>query len=146
MGVTLAEHGERRSKYREAVAYSKMVGKPLLVVGGPYGGVSWMKAHGCGDMCMDINPWACRGCQTVVADIREIPFPSGFFGAAYASHVLEHLPTVEDARKAAAELYRVAANVFICGPGKMNLHAHLMPEHHLWVMQDKEGVIWVQQR
>ena len=145
VAVTLREHDERRSKYQEAVAYCKTAGKLLLVVGGPYGGVSWMKAHGCGDVCLDINPWACRGCETVVADIREIPFPDGKFGAAYVSHILEHLPTIEDARRAVGELYRVSDKVFVCGPGKLNLHAWLMREHHLWVKQDND-TIWVQQR
>ena len=134
------------NKYQQAVKAAAESHKPLLVVGGPYGsGISGkifgFRAHGCGDVCVDIDPVACRGCSYTYGDIRAIPFPAQYFGAALASHVLEHLPTVEDAYKACEELYRVADKVFICAPGKDSIYARMISEHHLWIKQVGDSVI-----
>jgi len=86
--VGLNQVSDRNQKYAAARAYADSVGKPMLMVGGPYGAATLgrifhMKAHGCGDVCLDIDPRACTGCQTVVADVRDIPFPDKYFGAAF---------------------------------------------------------------
>lgn len=144
--TSLSMVGERNRKYREAGQAAQARGKPLLVVGGPYGSgiggqIFHFKAHGCGDVCLDLNADSCDGCPTTVADVREIPFGDAYFGAVYVSHVLEHLPTVEDAAQAVNELYRVADEVFVVSPPKSSIYAWLYPGHHLWVSQDAHGIL-----
>ncbi|HUV51599.1 MAG TPA: methyltransferase domain-containing protein [Dehalococcoidia bacterium] len=146
--VGFSQVKERNDKYALAWHIAREAGKPMLVVGGPYGtnplrGLFNMKAHGCGDVCLDIEPRACTGCESVVADVRDIPFPDGFFKTALASHVIEHLPAIDDAVQAINELYRVADEVFIASPSKQSILAWLIPSHHLWVRQDNEG-IWLE--
>lgn len=149
--VLLRQSHDRDRKYEAATTFAATVGKPLLVAGGPLG-VTWgrrftkLMAHGYGDVCFDIDRRAFDGCPCgVIADIRHIPFSDKSFGAAFASHVLEHLPSVADAEKALAELDRVAEAVFIAYPYKWSIMAWLIPSHHLWVWQ-KDGRTYLKQR
>ncbi|MCL0046593.1 class I SAM-dependent methyltransferase [Dehalococcoidales bacterium] len=135
---------DKSKKYKASRATAIAKGKPLLVAGGPFG-ITWRRrffklmAHGQGDVCLDIDPRAFDGCSCgVVADVRHIPFTDKSFGAVFASHLLEHLPTVADAEKALAELERVAEAVFIAYPNKHYIVPWLIPSHHLWVWQ-KDG-------
>jgi ubiquinone/menaquinone biosynthesis C-methylase UbiE len=75
-----------------------------------------------------------------VADVRDIPYPGGYFGAVFCSHVLEHLPTPEDACQAIKEMERVADRVFLVVPHKSSIIAWLHPDHHLWVTVDGNSV------
>ena len=149
--VLLRQSHDRDRKYEAATTFAATAGKPLLVAGGPLG-VTWgrrftkLMAHGYGDVCFDIDRRAFDGCPCgVIADIRHIPFSDKSFGAAFASHVLEHLPSVADAEKALAELDRVAEAVFIAYPYRQSIIAWLMPGHHLWVWQ-KDGRTYLKQR
>jgi len=140
VGMYAHENVERGQKYAQARQYADSVGKPLLVVGGVWGMgpirlLLHIPAHGCGDVCLDINPVACKECNTVVADVKDIPFPDLHFGAAIASHVLEHMPTIRDAIAAADELYRVADKVWVISPTKISLMSWMNNDHHLWVKQ-----------
>lgn len=137
----LRELRERRNAFNQARNYANSVGKPLLVIGTP----KLVFNHPCGDVTIDINPDMARYCSTEVADIRAIPYGSQYFGAAFVSHVLEHLPTVTDAHKALDELHRVAEKVFIVSPSKISVLAWIYPEHHLWVTKDGDGYI-IEQR
>lgn len=132
---------ERRKVYKQARDYADSICKPLLVVGTPKLGFN----HPCGDVTVDINPDMAKYCSTEIADVRAIPYPEGYFGAAFASHVLEHLPTVADAYKALNELHRVADKVFVVLPRKISLLAWIHPAHHLWITPDSEGYI-IEQR
>lgn len=132
---------ERRDVFTQARNYADNVGKPLLVVGTP----KFVFNHPCGDVTIDIDPRTTRWCNTQIADVRDIPYPGKYFGAAFASHVLEHLPTVAEAYKALDELHRVADEVFVVVPSKLSLPAWLHPQHHLWVTPDSEGYI-IEQR
>lgn len=149
--VMKAHHDEKTAKYATARAYCDEVGKPLLIIGGPWAKSQWRRnlnipAHGFGDYCLDINPESCEGAPEVIeANIHDIPFPNKFFGAVLASHVLEHLDTVDDCLRAINELNRVADLVFICVPSKQSIPAWLHREHHLWVSQ-KGDTISVEQR
>ncbi len=150
--VHLGQVAERRINYEAALEAARTRGKPLLVVGGPLGANPLRRffplpAHGCGDVCVDIEAGACAHCPLFIeADVRDLSiFPDGKFGAAFCSHVLEHLPTIEDARKAAAELQRVADEVYIVCPRKSSLLAWLIPDHHLWVSVEN-GEISAEQR
>lgn len=129
-GVSLLETAERRRLYGDAYHMARALGKPLVVAGGHKG------RHGTGDLCVDVHVGACRGAPVILrADIRDIPIPDKWAGAAFASHVLEHLPTEMDARIALGELARIADYVYIVSPHKLNILAWLHPDHHLWVTQ-----------
>lgn len=112
------EHNERVEVFQRAREYADSVGRPLLAVGVPRSAFPW---HPCGDVNIDIDPNASTHCHYEVADIRDIPYRDRYFGAAYASHVLEHLPSVDDATQALNELHRVADRVFIVSPHKSSI-------------------------
>jgi len=132
---------ERRQVFKQARDYADSVGKPLLVVGSP----KFRYNHPCGDVTIDISPEMAKFCDGLVADIREIPYPNGYFGAAFASHVVEHLAMIEDAKVALDEMYRVADRVFIVSPRKSSLMAWVNPGHHLWVIPSGDGYV-IEQR
>jgi len=146
-----AQQEDRVEKYELARVYADHVGKPLLVVGGPYGAARFRRllnlpAHGFGDVCIDLDPNACDGsAEYVQADVRDIPFPDKYFGAAFASHVLEHLPTVQDCIGAVNELNRVAEVVLLAYPTPSSIIASLIPDHWLWLYQEGD-TLYIQQR
>jgi len=136
-----SETRDKNRKYRAASTCALERGKPLLVVGGPWGNRRarrWFRkpAHGYGDICMDINRRAISGHPYgIVADVTHIPFSDKIFGAAFASHLLEHLPTTSEAKKALDELNRVAEAVFIVYPSRQSIAGWIIADHHLWVWQ-----------
>lgn len=149
--IWVSEVRQKHNQYKAAVAHARKAGKPLLVAGGPWGsrGIRhWLKmpAHGGGDVCLDINRRAVgqHSCG-VVADVAQVPFCDKAFGAAFTSHLLEHLPTIGHAGKALGELNRVADAVFIAYPSRQSIGAWLHPGHNLWVWQ-KSGIVYVQAR
>jgi hypothetical protein len=137
--ASVLERIDRKLIYEKARNYSISVGKPLIVMGGTKG------RHGSGDICIDIDPKSCQGALTFLwGDIRAIPLPDKFAGAVFASHVLEHLYTVHDARIALAELLRIADRVYIVYPHKWNPMAWLHPGHHIWVSINGNYVLFEQ--
>ena len=147
----LRGQNERRVKYATASATAEALGKPLLVAGGPWGsritgGIFGMKAHGCGDVCLDMDSRSCGLCNFQEGDIRDMPFQDKEFGAAFCSHVLEHMPTGEDCAHAWWELNRVADTVFVCLPGKDTITGWITKGHYLWVSHLGSGVLKVQER
>jgi len=138
------EVGERREVFQQARGYADSVRKKLLVVGAPKD-LPWGENHPAGDVTIDISPNIDSKHEYKVADVRKIPYPAGTFGAAYISHVLEHLPTIDDAAKALNELHRVADRVFVVSPHKSSVSAWLHPEHHLWVTPSGDGYV-IEQR
>ena len=157
-------YSESREKYDMAQEEALVRNKPLLVVGGPsgspdtYADTAWVrpltrlksmfniKPHGCGDMCVDVDPHACQGCPYEAANLMDLPLADKEFGAAYCSHVLEHMPDAEGCHKAWSELHRVADVVFICVPPKSSIWAWFVPDHHLWVRHVGETVLEVEER
>ena len=155
---------ESAEKYQRAHQESRMRNKPLLVVGGPsqsedaYSDVAWVqplvkakslfkiKAHGCGDVCTDIDPRTCEGCNYVYGDITDLPFANNEFGSVLCAHVLEHMPDAETCQRAWQELHRVADTVFICVPPKTSIWAWFVPDHYLWVRHVGETVLQVEER
>lgn len=116
------------AKYAAALAYAESVNKPLLEVGGPYSSDSE---------------------NVVAADIRDMPYyyyPDKTFGAAFCRHILEHLPTINDAMSAINELNRVAERVYIVSFPKNNLFARLIAGQHLWITEFPNGDILLEQR
>jgi len=119
---------ERRSLYAKARKAADVVGKPLLVVGAPYG------MYGCGDVVLD--PKDTGECPNVVTEsVESIPFPDKHFGAVFASHVLEH---VCHPQRALSELHRVADSVYIAWPRPWRTIAWANPGH-TWLMGKKQG-------
>lgn len=117
---------ERKSLYKKAREDADAAGKPLLVVGAPYG------MYGCGDVVLD--PKDTGECPNVVTEsVEAIPFPDKHFGAVFASHVLEH---VCDPHKALAELHRVADRVYIAWPRPWRTISWANPGH-AWLMTQK---------
>lgn len=104
---------ERIEKYDNALRTARTLGKPLLVVGRPKG----LGFHGCGDVCVDLDK--CNKCgpncvKAVQANVQDLHmFHRKQFGAAFASHVLEH---VDDLKVALRELRRVSDHLYIAGP------------------------------
>lgn len=136
--VSLRMRRERDFAFADALQQRERSQKPLLVVGGPYGSMITgrllgIPAHGHGDVCLDLDPDSCGEEHFVHGDIRNIPFTDSFFGAAFCSHVLEHLATPDDCALAYSELLRVADRVFVCVPKRDSVVAWLSREHFLWV-------------
>lgn len=132
------ERSERNRVFQQARDYANSTGKPLLVVGSPKSN-PFAAHHPCGDVTIDIDPELNSYCDFQIADVRAIPYPSYTFGAAYISHVLEHLSTIDDAFQALDELYRVADHVFVVSPHKASLIAWIHPEHNLWITPSDDG-------
>jgi hypothetical protein len=151
LAVWLDGTRDKNRKYKAASAYAREKNKPLLIAGGPWGtkpARRWfnMPAHGNGDVCLDIDYRAMNGHPCgVIANVTHIPFLDKSFGAAFASHLLEHLPTVAEARQALGELNRVADAVFLVSPSRQSFGGWLTKGHHLWVWQ-KGDIIYLKQR
>lgn len=116
-------------------------GKPLLNVGAGTPGSSLRVAllghTAWGDVNTDLNgrgrPRLGRPGEVIQADVQCLPFPNGFFGAAIASHVLEH---VDNPRRALRELSRVADEVYVITPVWWAPHTWLHPGHRWHVTPD----------
>ncbi len=151
LAVWIGEIRSKNRKYQEAQALVRNNGKLLLVAGGPWGARRprhWLKlpAHGSGDVCLDIDCNAIAGCPNgVKASVTHIPFSDKSFSAAFASHLLEHLPKLDDALQALAELNRVADEIYIAYPSQQSISGWLTPGHHLWVWQEGNK-IYIKQR
>ena len=149
--VWLGETMDKNRKYQAASTFAIEQGKPLLVVCGPWGSKPfrhWFNkpAHGFGDVCLDINRRAIRGHPCgVIANVTHMPFEDKCFGAAFASHLLEHLPTTADARGALDELHRVADTVHIVCPSRQSIAGWVIVDHHLWIWQ-KGNKTYIKQR
>lgn len=151
LAVWVIENRFKNRQYKAACAHAFREGKPLLVAGGPWGVTRTRRrlnkpAHGGGDVCLDVDCRAFDGHpRAVMASVTHIPFADKCFGAAFASHLLEHLPTVDDASQALDELNRVAEAVYIVYPSRQSFSGWLVPDHHLWVWQ-KDSTTYLRQR
>ena len=149
--IWIQEIQDKNRKYRAACDYAQKNGKPLLVIGGPWGVKSYRRllnkpAHGNGDVCLDIDRRALEGHPcAVIASCTDIPFSDNSFGAIFSSHVLEHMPTTQIAEQAWAEMNRVAGSVFIAYPSRQSIAAWIIRDHHIWVWQ-KGGKTLFKQR
>lgn len=105
--------------------------KPLLNVGAGtrdtslraafFGPTLW------GDVNVDVAGFGHHGPGGVsYGDVHALPFSDKAFGAAIASHVIEH---VDDPRRALCELHRVADEVYIVTPRWWAPHTWLHPDH-----------------
>jgi SAM-dependent methyltransferase len=117
-----AAFGYKRPILQEAKEVAKKSGKPLLNAGC---GVAYAEMS---DVNLDIDRKAVP--NFVLGDIQNLRmFGDKYFGAAYASHVIEH---VEKPEAALRELSRVAEEVFIITPLPIWPSAWLDPSHK-WI-------------
>lgn len=134
--VITTEFVDRWRKFKAAKACAVSVGKPLLVVGRP--GNNRIKVYTGGDVTLDLDPGVLKDCPQggCVANVCNIPFPDGHFGAAFVSFVLDYLPSVNDFEKSLDELSRVADKVFICHTKPLNIRWRYLPipdQVNLWI-------------
>ncbi len=150
LAIWSGEISQKSKRYKAAVSCAQKLGKPLLVAGGPWSNRRvrrWLNipAHCDGDTCLDIERQALGGHPCgVIADVTQIPFCDKTFGAAFASHLLEHMPTIDDAMRALDELNRVAEVVFVAYPSRQSIGAWLHRGHHLWLWQKDNAVYLIQ--
>jgi hypothetical protein len=151
VAVWTGEISFKDGRYKAAVDCSRKLGKPLLVAGGPWSNRTIrrklnMPAHGAGDVCLDIDCRAFAGHpRGLQADVTQIPFLDKAFGAVFASHLLEHLPSVDSAIRALDELGRVSNRVFLVHPSRQSVGAWFHRGHHLWVWQ-KGDTVYIRSR
>lgn len=107
---------DRKRVFDEAARRAQALGRPLVVVGDPDGGLvtSVVRAYGCGDVCVDLS--GCQMCPVARAhDLTAGPTPGVADGSAvvFVSCVLEY---VSDFDRAWREVLRMAGtpdNVFV---------------------------------
>lgn len=150
--VWMLEIRDKNHKYRAALDCAKNSGKPLLVIGGPWGVKAFRRllnkpAHGVGDVCIDIDRRALGSHPyAIVASCTDIPFNDKAFGAVFSSHVLEHMPTTQAAKQALAEMNRVAGSVFIAYLSRQSIAAWIIRDHHIWIWQKGERTLLKQRK
>lgn len=119
----LAAFGLKRPIFNEARKAARRTGKPLLNAGC---NTAYTEES---DVNLDLVPR--KAPRFIRGDIQDLYiFRDKQFGAAYASHVLEH---VEHPEIALRELHRVADNVFVITPLPLWPWAWLYPGHK-WVL------------
>jgi hypothetical protein len=92
---------QRTTVYAQALARSRALGRPLLVIGAPDGGVT--SGYGCGDLTIDLQPSSCP-CSLQADITKRLPFADDS-AVVYVACVLEY---VSDFQAALSELQRVA--------------------------------------
>jgi len=143
---------ERDAMFLAARREADLQGKPLLVVGSPLSrrsaSIGVPPQYPCGDFTLDSDPFVLNICpDAIVGDVRSIPLDDGQCGAVFISHVLEHLPSLEDFEKAFNECIRVGGQVFVAHPRANSLVANAIPDHHLrmvrladgWLVEEMDG-------
>ena len=73
--------------------------------------------------CLNIDPQGAPpaedpGFRSLVCDAREMPVDDGAFDLAFSNSVIEHVGTLDDQRRFASEVCRVAGKVFIQTPNR----------------------------
>jgi hypothetical protein len=129
LGMWMSRVQDRKRLYEWAEHRSKELGRPLVVIGNPQGGMTHM-GYSTGDLCVDLTgcPTAAPG-KSVKADITKpgsIPVADDS-SVIFVSCVLEY---VKDMEKAWNEIIRAAgspSNVFICHVPKASFTAWLYP-------------------
>lgn len=99
----------RASVYQEARAAADGLGRPLVVVGAPDGGVT--SGYACGDLTLDLQPSTCP--NSLVVDITQRTPLADDSVVVFVSCVLEY---VSDVQGALAEIQRISGGyAYYCG-------------------------------
>lgn len=129
-----ARRARRTDHYESALALSRALGRPLVVVGDPSGGMT--SGYGCGDLAVDLS--GCGGCPVgVAADVCKggaIPLADNS-AIVFVSCVLEY---VDDPHAAYREILRVAGDpsrVFVVAVDGWTLTSAFYPGAK-WVIEE----------
>jgi hypothetical protein len=109
-GLWWAHRRSRRTTvYEYAKAYARRLGRPLVVIGAPEGGMT--AGYGCGDYTIDLVASTCP--NSIQADItKRLPFPDNSV-VVFTSCVLEY---VNNAGDAISEIARISGgHMFFVG-------------------------------
>ncbi len=119
LGMWWRRRQRRGTVYAQAQARAALLGRPLVVIGAPDGGVT--SGYSCGDVTIDLARSSCP--NAIQADITQgIPLPDSSC-VVYVSCVLEY---VADARAALAEIQRISGGqAFFCGVEPLTATAYL---------------------
>lgn len=72
--------------------------------------------------------------QWILADVRELPFADKAFEIIYSNSVIEHLGTIEDQRRFAAECRRVGRSYYVQTPNcRFPIEPHLLTPFIHWL-------------
>lgn len=117
--VQLPEYGDRHEGFREARAYCRLVGKPLLRIGVNRSPLEPPN----GDVTLDLDPAVeDREGGVVLGDERNMAmFVDGQFGVCFNEHTLEHLETANDVALAVKECLRVADYAMFLFPSRWSV-------------------------
>jgi 2-polyprenyl-3-methyl-5-hydroxy-6-metoxy-1,4-benzoquinol methylase len=118
---------EKDNAFNNAVSAARSSGKPLLNAGCGGDWHHWMAKDisSISDVNVDIVERDVP--NFVLTSIEDMPmFEDKQFGAAFCSHVIEH---VDDPDKAMAELNRVADEVFVITPEWWDILTYVNPNH-----------------
>jgi hypothetical protein len=78
--------------------------------------------------------WEDKGARFVLGDARQIEFADGSFDTVYCNSVIEHLGTLADQAKLAAEVRRVARSYWVQTPAKsFPLEPHYLTPFVHWL-------------
>lgn len=111
----------RQRMFAAARARADALGRSLVVVGAPDGGVT--AGYGCGDITIDIKPSSCP--NSIVADITQ---PLMFADDSVVVVVMCVLEYISDAKAALAELNRISGgNLFVVRVEPWTLTSLLYP-------------------
>ena len=131
---TIKENIERHTHFNAALAFARLVDKPLLVVG--LQRRFWEPPNG--DVTVDIDPEVLTIEGGVLADVKNMPFTDKRFGAAYVAHILEHMETVLDVETAVNECMRIADRVYFLCPSPYGIISNFFcPSHYLRIWFDQ---------
>jgi len=136
VGMWMARVADRKRLYEWAQHRAKELGRPLVVVGNPKGGMTHM-GYGTGDLCIDLTgcPTAPPG-KSVQADITKpnsIPMVDDS-AVVFVSCVFEYVKDIEAAWKEVMRVAGSSSNVFICHVPKQSFTAWLYPGAR-WVIE-----------
>jgi SAM-dependent methyltransferase len=120
-GWWLRRRTRRIEQYARAAAKARELGRELVVIGAPDGGVT--SGYPCGDITVDVAPSSCP--LAIQADVtKRLPFADNSV-VVFVSCVLEY---VSDARAAIQEIHRVSGGyAYFVGVEPWTLTAYLYP-------------------
>lgn len=135
---------KRRAVYEQALAHARSLGRPLLVIGDPDGGMTHGD-YGYGDFCIDLTgcPKSPPDQKTAKVDLNVDSIPAGDDShVVFVCYVIE---CVENIQRAYKEILRVAGsreNLFLLALEPQEASAWIYPGCRWLVTQENGEVTW----
>lgn len=106
----------RKKIYKDAKLKSKLLNKPLMVIGDPFNGIGSQKhgvAYGCGDICLDLT--GCPKCKNGDKGKLEniLPKYKSNSHIIFISCVLEYVDDIENVWKNLIRIAGDVSNIFL---------------------------------